>query len=211
MRLEGIGVSRFSRWFWGLLVMMAGLAFPSISMAAPHEQAVFGGGCFWAFQSEFELLRGVVSAVPGYAGGHQVNPSYEAVCNGATGHAEVIRVTYDPKRISYRDLLTAFFGAHDPTSVNKQGNDEGEQYRSIILPANATQTRIARQMIQELTRSKAYAKAIVTEIKPLRAFYAADEHHQHYYAKHPDEPYCRYVVAAEIAQFKRRFGSLLAR
>lgn len=193
------------------VAVVAALAIAPGARAAATEQAVFGGGCFWAFQAEFEMLRGVSRAEPGFAGGHVANPSYEAVCTGDTGHAEVIRVTYDPQVISYRNLLRAFFGAHDPTSLNKQGNDEGEQYRSIILPSNQSQAAIARQMIQEMTKAKAYSRPIVTEVKPLKAFYPADDHHQHYYARHPHEPYCEYVVAKEIAHFRQAFGPMLVR
>jgi peptide-methionine (S)-S-oxide reductase len=199
------------RWSLGAWLLALWLIMVPAAGAATTEQAVFGGGCFWAFQAEFELLRGVRSAEPGYAGGRKANPSYDEVCTGTTGHAEVIRVTYDPQVISYDTLLRAFFGAHDPTSLNRQGNDEGEQYRSIILPANAAQAQAARAMIKSLTAAKAHAKPIVTEIQALQQFYPADSYHQHYYERHPDEPYCRYVVAKEIAHFRRSFGPLLSR
>ncbi|MBC7545085.1 MAG: peptide-methionine (S)-S-oxide reductase MsrA [Candidatus Sericytochromatia bacterium] len=182
-----------------------------VSEAAVREQAVFGGGCFWAFQAEFEMLRGVDSAVPGYAGGNKANPTYDEVCAGDTGHAEVIQVTFDPKVISYQTLLRAFFGAHDPTSLDRQGPDSGSQYHSIILPANQAQVLTARKLVTELTAAKAHPKPIVTEIKRLQRFYPADEHHLHYYAKHPDEPYTRHVVAKEVAHFRKLFGPLLVR
>lgn len=201
-----MGIVRWTLGGWLLALWL--LIAPAASAAT--AEAVFGGGCFWAFQSEFEMLRGVRSAEPGFAGGHQANPSYEAVCSGSTGHAEVIRVTYDPAVISYETLLKAFFGAHDPTSLNRQGNDVGEQYRSIILPATPEQGRAARAMIRSLTAAKVYDKPIVTQLKPLTAFYPAEAYHRHYYDRHPDEPYCRYVVAKEIAHFRHQFGPLLA-
>ena len=200
---------QITRWIGAALLVCAGMALAPASQAANREQAVFGGGCFWAMQAEFEMLRGVDSAVPGFAGGTQANPSYEGVCAGGTGHAEVIRVIFDPKVIPYRTLVRAFFGAHDPTTLNRQGPDQGEQYRSVILTSNRSQTETAQAMVAELTRAKAFASPIVTEVKRLEKFYPADEHHQHYFARHPDEPYCKHVVAKEVAHFRSAFGPLL--
>jgi peptide-methionine (S)-S-oxide reductase len=175
------------------------------------EHAVFGGGCFWAMQSEFELLKGVQSAVPGYAGGHTANPSYMQVCSHTTGHAEVINISYDPAVISYKDLVRVFMRAHDPTTKDRQGNDVGDNYRSIILTADANQEKTAKAVLAELNRAHAYPAPIVTEIKPLTKFYQAEQYHMHYYDQHPNEPYCANVVASEIASFRTKFKDRLKR
>jgi peptide-methionine (S)-S-oxide reductase len=177
------------------------------SEAKTLEHATFGGGCFWAMQAEFELLKGVESAVPGYAGGTVPNPGYGAVCSGDTGHAEVVDVTFDPKIISYRNLVKVFMGAHDPTTLNRQGPDSGTNYRSIILTGSPAQALAARSVIAELRKNKVYSNPIVTEVKPLVAFYRAEEHHLHYYAQHPNEPYTAGVVAGEVARFKSKFAT----
>jgi peptide-methionine (S)-S-oxide reductase len=192
-----------------LLMMAVWCWLGAASEAKTLEHAVFGGGCFWAMQAEFELVKGVDSAVPGYAGGSVPNPSYGAVCSGTTGHAEVVDVAFDPKVISYRDLVKVFMGAHDPTTVNRQGPDSGTNYRSVILTSTPAQALTARSVIAELRKNKAYADPIVTEVKPLAAFYRAEEHHQHYYAQHPNEPYTAGVVAGEVARFKAKFGARL--
>lgn len=183
------------------------VALPAQAKATAH--AVFGGGCFWAMQSEFELLKGVQSAVPGYAGGTTPNPSYGQVCSHTTGHAEVIDITYDPKVISYKDLVRVFLRAHDPTTPDRQGNDVGNNYRSIILTQDQVQAATARAVIAEVNRAHVYHEPIVTEVKPLVKFYQAEAYHMHYYDQHPNEPYCANVVASEIASFRTKFKERL--
>lgn len=173
------------------------------------ETAVFGGGCFWCTEAVFERLRGVISVMPGYAGGNVKNPSYKLVCTGTTGHAEVIRVEFDPAQISYRDLLTVFFATHDPTTLNRQGHDTGTQYRSIILYSNASQKSAAEAMIEELNRSGTFTQPLVTEVKPLTEFYEAEEYHRRYYISNPEQPYCQYVIDPKVEKANQRFRELL--
>lgn len=193
----------------GLLVMLLWVWSAAAGQAKAMDHATFGGGCFWAMQAEFELLGGVQSATPGYAGGHVANPTYEQVCTGDTGHAEVVDIAFDPAVISYKDLVRVFMRAHDPTTLDRQGPDEGTNYRSIILTRTPAQAATARAVIAELQRAHVYASPIVTEVKPLAAFYRAEEHHQHYYAQHPDEPYTSTVVAEEVKRFRTRFHNRL--
>jgi peptide-methionine (S)-S-oxide reductase len=176
-------------------------------MAQQTEQAVFGGGCFWCTEAVFEQLRGVLSVMPGYAGGHVQNPTYEQVCSGNTGHAEVIRIEFDPAQVSYRDLLTVFFATHDPTTLNRQGHDVGTQYRSIILYANESQQRAAETFLDEV--SPQLQKPIVTELKPLEAFYEAERYHRQYYRANSDQPYCQVVIDPKVQHFRERFRKLL--
>lgn len=178
---------------------------------ATQEIAVFGGGCFWCTEAIFVKVKGVLSVMPGYAGGTLPNPTYERVCGGGTGHAEVIRIAYDPGRISYRDLLEIFFATHNPTTMNRQGPDAGEQYRSIILTTSPQQEEAAKQMVGELNAEQAYGKPVVTDIKPLTEFFPAEESHRQYYAKNPDQAYCQAVIAPKLAKFKEKFGALMAR
>ncbi len=166
-----------------------------------NETAVFGGGCFWCTEAIFKQVKGVISVIPGYAGGKKVNPTYEEMCTGRTGHAEVIRVTYNPQRISYKDLLEVFWAAHDPTTLNRQGNDIGEQYRSIILFLNEEQKTQAEASRDEVGKSGRFSKPVVTSIKPLEVFYAAEEYHQDYFARNPNQPYCRVVIEPKVRHF----------
>lgn len=175
------------------------------------SQAVIGGGCFWCTESVFQELRGVVSAVPGYAGGGTEHPTYEAVCSGRTGHAEAVRVAFDPAVVSYADLLRVFFATHDPTTLNRQGNDVGTQYRSIILYADEAQRRAAEAVIAEVEASGAYGgRPVVTELKPLAAFWEAEAEHHDYYARNRDaNAYCRLVIDPKLAAFRQTFRTLL--
>ena len=173
------------------------------------ETAVFGGGCFWCTEAVFDELRGVRSVVSGYAGGTVKNPTYEQVCGGGTGHAEVIRIEFDPTQIAYRDLLTVFFATHDPTTLNRQGNDVGTQYRSTILYANEEQKREAEAFIKELNESKAFVKSVVTTVEPLGEFYAAEDYHQKYYANNPYQPYCQYTIPPKLQKLHKQFTELL--
>jgi peptide-methionine (S)-S-oxide reductase len=155
------------------------------------------------------MLRGVVSVAPGYAGGTTVEPTYEEVSGGKTGHAEVIKVAYDPRQIAYDDLLTVFFASHDPTTVNRQGNDVGEHYRSVIFYTTEAQKERAQAVMSDINASHKEGKPIVTELKPLERFYEAEEYHKDYYATHPENPYCEFVINPKLEKIQQRFASLL--
>lgn len=176
---------------------------------ANTEIATFGTGCFWCTEAVLESLDGVKKVVSGYSGGQVANPSYEAVCTGRTGHAECVEVTYDPKVISYTDLLEAFFRSHDPTSLNRQGNDVGTQYRSVIFYHNEEQKKLAEEAKTELDKSGAYGKPIVTEITKAVKFYQAEDYHQNYFANNPDQGYCAFVIAPKLDKFKKVFKEKL--
>lgn len=173
------------------------------------EVATFGTGCFWCTEAVLESLDGVKKVISGYSGGHDPKPNYEAVCTGTTGHAECVEVTYDPKVISYATLLEAFFRSHDPTSLNRQGNDVGTQYRSVIFYHNDEQKQLAEKAKVELDKSGAYAKPIVTEITKAVKFFPAEAYHQNYFANNPDQGYCAYVVAPKVDKFKKVFKDKL--
>ena len=176
---------------------------------APLDTAVFAGGCFWGIEAVFEHIRGVRSAVSGYAGGKTTSPSYEEVSTGSTGHAESVRVVYDPAVVSYGQLLQVFFSvAHDPTQLNRQGPDHGTQYRSAIFYRTLDQQRAAEGYIRQLTAAKTFAKPIVTQIVPLTAFYPAEDYHQDYMAHHPNQPYIVYNDAPKVEQLRVRFAQL---
>lgn len=176
---------------------------------ANTEIATFGTGCFWCTEAVLESLDGVKKVVSGYAGGTVANPSYKEVCTGTTGHAECVEVVYDPKVISYAELLEAFFRSHDPTSLNKQGNDVGTQYRSVIFYHNEAQQKLAEQAKAELDKSRAYTKPIVTEISKAPKFYIAEDYHQNYFANNPDQGYCAFVIAPKLDKFKKVFKEKL--
>jgi peptide-methionine (S)-S-oxide reductase len=170
-------------------------------MEAGMESIVVGGGCFWCMEAVFDHVPGVKSVVCGYAGGHTKNPTYEDVCTDTTGHAEVVRIDFDPAVTSYAKLLEVFFNAHDPTTVNRQGGDEGTQYRSIILYVDEAQKSAAEKA--KAAAQAGYSDPIVTEIVPLTAFYAAEEHHQHYFAKNPNAGYCRVVIKPKVVKLQK--------
>ncbi|MCC7174314.1 MAG: peptide-methionine (S)-S-oxide reductase MsrA [Bryobacterales bacterium] len=176
---------------------------------AALEVATFGGGCFWCIEAVFSRLQGVESAEPGYAGGTAPAPTYEQVCTDTTGHAEAVQVRFDPERISYQDLLEVFFSVHDPTTLNRQGPDVGAQYRSVIFCHTAEQEHAARQMIRELDRSGAYRWPIVTEVVPASRFYRAEEYHQGYFRRNPEQPYCSAVIAPKYRKFCEKFAARL--
>lgn len=173
------------------------------------EIATFGTGCFWCTEAVMESLDGVKKVVSGYSGGHDRKPTYKEVCTGNTGHAECVEVTYDPKVVSYADLLEAFFRSHDPTSLNKQGNDIGTQYRSVVFYHNDEQKHLAEQAKTELDKSGAYGKPIVTEITKAVTFYPAEDYHQNYFANNPDQGYCAFVIAPKLDKFKKVFKDKL--
>ncbi len=174
-------------------------------MSQNKETAILGGGCFWCTEAVFSRLKGVISVKPGYAGGHVVDPSYEQVCTGKTGHAEVIKVEFDPQLISYEDLLEVFWQTHDPTTLNQQGADTGTQYRSIILYTNEEQKRLAEEKKKQLEGEKIFDRPVVTEIKSLDKFYPAEAYHERYYERNPDAGYCRVVINPKLAKLKAKF------
>ena len=178
-------------------------------MKQNHEVAVFGGGCFWCTEAVFDELNGAISVMPGYAGGSLKNPTYDDVCGGRTGHAEAIRIEFDPSAISYRDLLTVFFATHDPTTLNRQGNDMGTQYRSIVLYASEEQKKHAEGLIQELNDSSVFGKPVVTEVKPLGEFYEAEDYHRKYYANNSYQPYCQLIISPKLQKLHKQFADLL--
>lgn len=178
-------------------------------MSPNYKLATFGGGCFWCLEAAFNELQGVISATSGYSGGRMENPSYEAVCNGDTGHAEVVQVSFDPSLISYRELLAAFFAIHDPTTLNRQGNDSGTQYRSVIFYHSDEQKAEAQEMIGTLAREGLWDRPIVTEVLPAPIFYPAEDYHRDYFSRNSQQPYCQVVVAPKVAKLRARFASKL--
>ncbi len=178
----------------------------------PQEIATLAGGCFWCLEAVFDELKGVESVESGYMGGKRPNPTYEAVCSGASGHAEVVRVTFDPEVLAYGDLLAVFFAIHDPTTRNRQGNDVGTQYRSAIFTRSPEQERIAREVVAGLVREKIFGDAIVTEIVPATDFFLAEAEHQEYFARvGRANPYCSHVIEPKVAKFRKHFVERLKR
>lgn len=174
-------------------------------MEKPTETATLAGGCFWCLEAVYELLRGVDKVVSGYAGGSVANPSYEQVCSGRTGHAEVVQLTFDPAEIAFRDILDVFFTVHDPTTPNRQGNDVGTQYRSAIFFHSPDQQATAQATIKELADQKLWRDPIVTTVEPLAEFYSAEDYHQNYFQTNPYQPYCQAVVAPKVAKARSHF------
>ncbi|MEP7272803.1 MAG: peptide-methionine (S)-S-oxide reductase MsrA [Acidobacteriota bacterium] len=174
-------------------------------MTSELEIATLGGGCFWCLEAVYNNLRGVQSAVSGYTGGESANPTYHDVCSGLTGHAEVVQITFDPKEVSFHDILEVFFTIHDPTTLNRQGMDVGSQYRSAIYYHETSQRSEAEKVIAEIETAAIYADPIVTEVTPLETFYPAEDYHQRYFEKNPDQGYCRAVVAPKVSKFRQRF------
>lgn len=176
-----------------------------MSASDPTQTAVLGGGCFWCLEAVLTRLRGVHSVESGYAGGHSADPSYEEVCAGDTGHAEVVRIRFDPALLSFPDLLKVFFAIHDPTTKDRQGNDVGTQYRSVIFAQTPEQRRDAEAVIAELSAQKLWPDPIVTEVAGAAPFYSAEGYHQDYFARNGRQPYCQFVVAPKLAKFKKEF------
>jgi len=174
------------------------------------EIAVFGGGCFWCTEAVFQSLKGVISVMPGYTGGETAHPTYDQISNGDTGHAECIKITFNPDIVSFNDLLAVFFNTHDPTTINHQGADVGTQYRSVIFYTNEDQKRVAEELITELTTAKVYENRVVTEIKPLGEFYEAEDYHRDYYKNNSSQAYCQLVIAPKLEKLQKRFAQLLA-
>jgi peptide-methionine (S)-S-oxide reductase len=171
------------------------------------ETAVIGGGCFWCLEAVYLRVRGVQGVTSGYAGGKTDNPNYDKVCSGRTGHAEVVKIDYDPSVITYEDLLCIFFGIHDPTTLNRQGSDIGTQYRSIILYADERQKALAEKVIREITEEKLYDNSVITEIKPLEKFYPAESNHQRYFERNPHASYCQAVISPKVTKVRERYGA----
>lgn len=171
------------------------------------EIATLGGGCFWCLEAVYQETKGVQSVESGYTGGHVENPTYEQVCNGTTGHAEVVRVLFDPEVISFRTILQVFFSIHDPTTLNRQGNDVGTQYRSVIYYHSPEQKETAKQVMAEVRQ--VWDAPIVTELTPAQPFYKAEDYHQRFFADNPEQPYCAFVVAPKVAKFRHSFAHLL--
>jgi methionine-S-sulfoxide reductase len=167
------------------------------------ENIILGGGCFWCTEAIFNSLKGIQEAIPGYSGGTTVNPSYNEVCTGKTGHAEVVKITYDPETITTEQILEIFFRTHDPTSLNRQGADVGTQYRSIIIYTNENQKRAALEIISEMEKEKVYEKPIVTSVENFRNFYPAEEYHRRYFEKNPEHGYCRFVIAPKMEKLRK--------
>jgi peptide-methionine (S)-S-oxide reductase len=179
-------------------------------MMDTHAVAVFGGGCFWCTEAVFKMLKGVIKITPGYSGGTVPNPTYEQVCSGDTGHAEVIQIDYDASQISYKDLLTVFFGSHDPTTVNRQGDDVGTQYRSVIFYTSESQKADAEAFIKEINESNEMGKPVVTELVPLEIFYEAENYHRDYFVRNPGNRYCQVVINPKLKKVQEKYASLLA-
>lgn len=173
------------------------------------EVATIGGGCFWCTEAVFTELRGVENVESGYSGGTLPNPSYEQVCTGETGHAEVIQIKFDPKIILYGDILRMFFSAHDPTTLNRQGADVGTQYRSVIFYHNEKQKETANQIVKEISDSRIWEKPVVTEIAPFKAFYVAEDYHKNYFKLNQSQPYCQIVIAPKVAKFRKHHFEML--
>ena len=173
------------------------------------EVATLGGGCFWCIEAVFDSLKGVSSVESGYTGGNTVNPTYQQICNGDTGHAEVVRMTFDPAVISFHEILAVFFAIHDPTTLNRQGNDVGTQYRSAIFYHTAAQKEAAEKFIAGMTAGKLFSGRIVTEVVPAPTFYVAEDYHQEYFANNDSQPYCQAVVAPKVAKFRKKFADRL--
>jgi len=172
---------------------------------AGKEVATLAGGCFWCLEAVFDDLKGVDSVESGYMGGRTANPSYEEVCSGETGHAEVTQLTFDPKQVSFREILEVFFVIHDPTTLNRQGNDVGTQYRSAIFYHSPEQKAAAEQVIANMGAAKIYEDPIVTEVVPASKFYMAEDYHQEYFRRNPVQPYCSFVVRPKVAKFRKHF------
>lgn len=181
-----------------------------VAMAAPgagEDVAILAGGCFWCLEAVFKDVGGVREVVSGYIGGRTDHPGYREVCEGGSGHAEAVRLVFDPQVVTYRELLAIFFVIHDPTSLNRQGNDIGTQYRSAIFPTSEAQLHEALALIEEMGELRVYPSAIVTKVERADTFWPAEISHDDYYARHPDQPYCQYVVAPKVAKFREKFAS----
>jgi peptide-methionine (S)-S-oxide reductase len=175
------------------------------------DVATLAGGCFWCIEGVFREVNGVENVVSGYTGGTTVNPTYEQVCTGKTGHAETVQVSFNPSKISYREILEIFFSIHDPTTLNRQGADIGTQYRSAVFYHNEQQKRVVEELIRELNKANLWDKPVVTQIVPLDTFYPAEEYHQEYFSRHPEQAYCQMVISPKIGKFRKQWTNYLKR
>src|ERR1043165_1079681 len=173
------------------------------------EKATLGGGCFWCLEAVYDEMQGVTSVESGYMGGHMENPDYRSVCTGRTGHVEVVQLTFDPAITPYRDILEVFFAIHDPTSMDRQGNDSGPQYRSVIFYHGEEQRKTAEHLIADLTGDDVFGRPIVTEVRPATTFYEAEDYHQEYFRNNPQQPYCAFVVSPKVKKFREKFARKL--
>jgi peptide-methionine (S)-S-oxide reductase len=173
------------------------------------QVATLGGGCFWCLEAVYDNLQGVTDVVSGYAGGAQANPTYQAVCTGLTGHAEVVQVTFDPGQVSYTEILQVFFSIHDPTTLNRQGADVGTQYRSAIFYHDEAQKSAAQALVAELSADRVFSNPIVTQVVPFGAFYPAEDYHQEYFQRNPGQGYCQFVISPKVAKFRKQFAARL--
>ena len=171
------------------------------------EVTTLGGGCFWCLEAVYDEMKGVESVESGYMGGSLPNPTYEAICTGTTGHAEVVQITFDPGTVSFREILEIFFAIHDPTTLNRQGNDVGTQYRSAIFYHSSEQKAGAEEVIANLTKDHVFAAPIVTEVAPAATFYMAEEYHQEYFVRNPSQPYCAYLINPKLVKFRQQFAA----
>jgi len=194
-----------------VLILMTALSEPQAQAKAvpPTDRATFGSGCFWCTAAFFLPLRGVVNVQSGYMGGHVKNPTYREVCSGLTGHAEVVQITFNPGEVSYEELLEIFWNTHDPTTLNRQGADEGTQYRSVVFYHSAAQQQTAEAYKRQLDKSGVFKAPIVTEISPASVFYVAEDYHQNYYALNPNQGYCQYVIRPKVEKFKKQYAGKL--
>lgn len=203
--------------FYSLVLLLSSFVFAHSANSAPPsfikkgktDTATFAAGCFWCVQAQFSQLKGVKQVISGFSGGFVKNPSYEEVCTGRTGHAEACNIIYDPTVVTYDELLEAFFTAHDPTQLNRQGNDVGTQYRSEIFYHNESQKRKAEYYIKKLNEAHAYKNKIVTQVAPYTVFYKAEDYHQDFYNKNPEQHYCKYVIQPELEKFRKVFKDKL--
>lgn len=179
------------------------------NISSEKELTTLGGGCFWCLEAAYDQLKGVESVESGYMGGQVQNPTYDAVCMGNTGHAEVVQVTFDSSIISYREILEIFFAIHDPTTLNRQGNDSGTQYRSAIFYHSPEQKDMAEEVIARFTKEEIFDQPIVTEVVPAVTFYIAEEYHQEYFVRNPSQPYCAYLINPKVAKFRQQFAAKL--
>jgi peptide-methionine (S)-S-oxide reductase len=187
------------------IILLSFITLTNWAMGKELEKATLGGGCFWCTEAVYLELKGVVDVKPGYSGGHVKNPSYKEVCNETTGHAEVVQITFDPNVVSYTEILEVFFVTHDPTTLNRQGNDVGTQYRSAVFYHSEQQKQTAQKVIELLTKDKVYNKPIVTEVTKFDVFYVAEDYHFNYFARNKNQPYCQYVVAPKVEKFRKVF------
>ena len=191
------------------MILLSVIILSKMTTGKELEKATLGGGCFWCTEAVYLELKGVTDVKPGYSGGHVKNPSYREVCNETTGHAEVVNITFDPSVVSFAEILEVFFLTHDPTSLNRQGNDVGTQYRSAVFYHNEKQKETALQIIANLEKEKAYDKPIVTEVTAFKAFYPAEDYHINYFARNKNQPYCQFVVAPKVEKFRKAFKDKL--